>query len=159
MILQPLEAPLVGTGFPKVLSLSFLQVELCHTMVLWDCLLRISIVCSKSPQFLLSCGSSDGSTPPSPRSCREDQSGFTVDQNCNWSPMTPALCSMEWGIPSLLSQHMNMSFTLQLCVFFGLNEAIIYKTQIKFKHPNPHGLRRIGKIRYDWQTSSRQWVL
>lgn len=48
-----------------------------------------------------------------------------VVQNCNWSPMTPALCNMEWGVPSLLSQHMNVSFTLQLCVFFGLNEAII----------------------------------
>lgn len=82
-----------------------------------------------------------------------------VVQNCNWSPMTPALCNMEWGIPSLLSQHMNVSFTLQFCVFFGLNEVIIYKTQIKFKHPNQHGLRRIGKIRYDWQTSSWQWVL
>ena len=50
-----------------------------------------------------------------------------VVQNCNWSPMTPALCNKEWGIPSLLSQHMNVSFTLQLCVFFGLNEDIMSK--------------------------------
>lgn len=145
MILQPLEALLVGTSFPKVLSLSFLQVGLCHAMVLWDCLLRFSIVCSKSTvsalSWLLRWLHSSFSKELQGRSIwirllSRTVIGLPWPQPCaTWSEGSPHSFPNTWMWASLYSSVFSLD---------SMKPSYL-KTQIKFKHPNQHGLRKIWR--------------